>query len=119
MHMPATKKTTKKVEAPAKRSAKVLSELARAVALAPLMTEKTAHLSGSSVYAFRVASDANRVAVAKAFREMYGVLPTRVNVLRVHGKEKRFGRTAFRQSDWKKVYISVPTGTTLDLFATV
>ncbi len=118
MHMPATKKTTKKVEAPAKRSAKALSELARAVALAPLMTEKTAHLSGSFVYAFRVATDANRVAIGQAFREMYGVLPTRVNVIRVHGKEKRFGRTMFRQSDWKKVYITVPTGTTLDLFAT-
>ena len=118
MHMPATKKTTKKIEAPAKRSAKALSELARAIALVPLMTEKTAHLSGSSVYAFRVAVDANRVAVGQVFREMYGVLPTRINVLRVHGKEKRFGRTAFRQSDWKKVYISVPAGTTLDLFAT-
>jgi large subunit ribosomal protein L23 len=116
--MPTTKKTIKKAEVAAKRSTKVLSELARAVALAPLMTEKTAHLSGSSVYAFRVAVDANRVAVGQAFREMYGVLPTRVNVIRVHGKEKRFGGTAFRQSDWKKVYIAVPTGTTLDLFAT-
>jgi large subunit ribosomal protein L23 len=116
--MPATKKTTKKTEAVAKRSTKALSELARAVALAPLMTEKTAHLAGSSVYAFRVAPDANRVAVRQAFREMYGVLPVRVNIVRVHGKEKRTGRILSRQTDWKKAYVAIPTGTTLDLFAT-
>jgi large subunit ribosomal protein L23 len=116
--MPTTKKTTKKTEVAAKISTKGLSELARAVALAPLMTEKTAHLAGSSVYAFRVALDANRVAVRQAFREMYGVLPTRVNVVRVHGKEKRFGGVLSRQTDWKKAYVAVPTGTTLDLFAT-
>jgi large subunit ribosomal protein L23 len=116
--MPATKKTTKKVEQEVKRSTKALSELARTVALSPLMTEKAAHLSGSSVYAFRVAVDANRVAVRQAFKEMYGILPTRVNIVRVHGKEKRFGRTLSRQSDWKKAYVAIPSGTTLDLFAT-
>lgn len=117
--MPATKKTTKKAEQEVKQSSRVLSALARAVALSPLMTEKTAYLSGSAVYAFRVASDANRVAVRQAFKEMYGVLPTRVNIVRVHGKEKRFGRTLSRQSDWKKAYVALPSGTTLDLFATV
>jgi len=116
--MPTTKKTTKKTAVAAKISSKGLSELARAVALAPLMTEKTAYLAGSSVYAFRVALDANRVAVRQAFREMYGVLPTRVNVVRVHGKEKRFGGVLSRQTDWKKAYVAIPTGTTLDLFAT-
>ncbi len=117
--MPETKKTTKKAEKEVKSSVKMLSDLARAVALSPLMTEKAAHLSGSSVYAFRIAADANRVAVRQAFKEMYGVLPTRVNIVRVHGKEKRFGRTLSRQSDWKKAYVALPSGTTLDLFATV
>lgn len=116
--MPATKKTTKKTEVAVKHSQKMLSELARAVALAPLMTEKTATLAGAAVYAFRVAPDANRVAVRQAFREMYGMLPIRVNIVRVHGKEKRFGRTLSRQTDWKKAYIALPAGTTLDLFAT-
>lgn len=116
--MASTKKTTKKSPVSAEHTKKMLSDLARAVALAPLMTEKTATLAGSSVYAFRVAIDANRVAVRQAFREMYGVLPIRVNIVRVHGKEKRFGRTISRQSDWKKAYVAVPSGTTLDLFAT-
>lgn len=117
--MPVAKKTIKKTVSEAKpASGKVLSLTARAVALSPLMTEKTAHLAGSSVYAFRVAVGANRVAVRQAFREMYGVLPVRVNIARVHGKETRFGRTLSRQSDWKKAYVAVPAGTTLDLFAT-
>ena len=117
--MPTAKKTIKKGATEAKSvSGKALSLSARAVALSPLMTEKTAHLAGSSVYAFRVAIDANRIAVRQAFREMYGVLPVRVNIVRVHGKETRFGRTLSRQSDWKKAYVAVPAGTTLDLFAT-
>ncbi len=115
--MPA-KKTVKKTEAPATSTPRALSELGRAVALSPLMTEKTATLSGSAVYAFKVAIDANRVAVRQAFREMYGIMPVSVNIIRVHGKEKRFGRVASRQSDWKKAYIALPHGTTLDLFAT-
>lgn len=85
----------------------------------PLMSEKTAAMAGASVYAFRVATDANRVAVGKAFKAMYGVTPLRINIVRVHGKTKRFGGVVSRRSDWKKAYVFVPTGTHIDLFKTV
>lgn len=114
----STKSRAQVSSAPLAARVQTLSALAREVALVPLMTEKTAHLSALSVYVFRVANGANRIAVRQAFREMYGVLPIRVNIIRTHGKEKRFGRTVSRRADTKKAYVTVPAGTTLDLFAT-
>ncbi len=112
--MPTKKKTPAQQITPSRLSAATL-----AVKLTPLMTEKTAHLAGSSVYAFKVLPSARRIAIGQAFKEMYGVLPTRVNILRVHGKTKRFGRVTAQRSDWKKAYIAVPAGTHIDLFANV
>ena len=114
----ATKAKTKKATAP-KASGKVLSELTVKTLLAPIVTEKSAHLADAGVYVFWVPDSANRVAVRQAFREMYKVTPVKVNVVRVHGKEHRFGSTLSRQSDWKKALVTVPKGTRIDIFEKV
>lgn len=84
--------------------------------LAPLVTEKSAHLADAGVYAFLVPVTANRVAVGQAFRELYKVIPVKVNIIRVHGKEHRFGGVASRQSDWKKALVTLPKGIKVDIF---
>lgn len=95
---------------------KAVSALTARTLLAPLVTEKTAHLADAGVYAFLVPVSASRVAVGQAFREMYKVTPVRVNIIRVHGKEHRFGGNISRQSDWKKALVFVPKGTRIDIF---
>lgn len=102
--------------APRAASKKALSVMAADTILAPLVTEKTARLADSGVYVFRVPVFANRVAVRQAFSEMYGVRPTKVNIVLVHGKENRFGQVLSRQSDWKKALVSVPAGSRVDVF---
>ncbi len=94
-----------------------VSALAARTLLAPLVTEKTAHLADDGVYVFRVPLTANRVAVRAAFKEIYKVAPTSVNMIRVHGKESRSGRFASRASDWKKALVAVPAGSRVDIFA--
>lgn len=102
-------------EASSMPAVKVLAGVSRTL-LAPLVTEKSAHLADQGVYAFLVPTNANRVTVGQAFREMYKVTPVKINIIRVHGKEHRFGQVTSRQSDWKKALVSVPKGTRIDIF---
>jgi large subunit ribosomal protein L23 len=102
-------------EAPVKRTS-ARTVLAATTLIAPLVTEKTAHLADTGVYAFRVPLSANRVAIREAFRELYKVTPVKINIMRVHGKETRFGRSESRESDWKKALITLPEGKRVDVF---
>ncbi len=95
---------------------KTLSDLAVKTILAPVVTEKSAHLADQGVYVFSVPMTANRVAVRQAFREIYGVQPSKVNIVVSHGKETRFGQTYSRQADRKKALVSVPKGTRVSVF---
>lgn len=110
------KKAAKKVAA-AKTSAPKVTELAVRTIIAPMATEKVAKLSEGSVVAFKVAKDANRIAVRQAVRDLYGIMPVSVNIVRVHGKIVRFGGRESRQSDWKKAYVTLPKGQMIDIFA--
>jgi large subunit ribosomal protein L23 len=114
----AKKSTVKKASPKAEATAavKAVSAFSAGTLLAPLVTEKAAHLADAGVYAFLVPVTANRVAVGQAFRELYKVTPVKVNIIRVHGKEHRFGSVMSRQSDWKKALVTVPAGTRIDIF---
>lgn len=114
---PAVKAKKEEKKDVLKPQGSAVSALAARTLLAPLVTEKTAHLADAGVYAFRVPLAANRVAVRAAFKEIYKVAPTSVNIIRVHGKESRVGRFASRASDWKKALIAVPAGSRVDIFA--
>lgn len=112
----AAKKAAKKVTESKSIPTKMVSAFTARTLLAPLVTEKAAHLADAGVYVFLVPVTASRVAVGQAFRDMYKVTPTRVNIIRVHGKEHRFGGTMSRQSDWKKALVTVKKGTRIDIF---
>ena len=43
-------------------------------------------------YTFEVAKDANKIEIAKAVEEIFGVKVAKVNTLNMYGKEKRMGR---------------------------
>lgn len=108
-----------KVEKVEKKSGKIVSALALRTIVAPLATEKTAGLAEKGVYAFLVASNANRVAVRQAVRELYKVTPVKVNIINIRGKMKRFGRFSGRRADIKKALVTLPKGSHIDLFDTV
>jgi large subunit ribosomal protein L23 len=115
----AKKRVAKKVAAPKAQKSSGLSAFAVSILIAPIATEKSAKLSDASMVTFKVHPSANRVSVRQAFKEAYGVMPRKVNVMNVHGKEKRFGGFASRRSDWKKAIVLLPEGTTVNVFETV
>ena len=83
----------------------------------PIVTEKSTNLAEAGKYVFDVATDANKAQVKEAVQVVFGVGVTQVNVLRVRGKRKRFGRKPTAQRSWKKAVVTLKEGDTIDLFA--
>jgi len=110
------KAVVKKSEAPA-AVFKVVSRFASETILAPLVTEKSAALAGKNVLVFRVASHATRVAVKQAIKELYNVVPVKVNVITVRPRAMHFGRTQGKTKGYKKAMVTLPAGKMIDVFA--
>ena len=81
---------------------------ARDIILAPVITEKAVAALPEKKYTFRVAKEANKIEIAKAIEEIFGVKVAKVNTLNMYGKEKRTGRfPAGRRPSWKKAMVTL------------
>ncbi|MBI4090175.1 MAG: 50S ribosomal protein L23 [Candidatus Kerfeldbacteria bacterium] len=85
------------------------------ILLRTVVTEKATRLQTGGQYVFAVAPSANKLEVSRAIHHLYGVRPTRVNIINVGGKFTRYGRTSGRTKAWKKAVVTVPTGQKLDI----
>ena len=85
------------------------------VLIAPHVTEKTSlAMQNHNQYTFRVRRDASKTDIRKAIELMFDVKVAGVQVVNEPGKVRRFGRTSGRTQDWKKAYVSVASGQTID-----
>ena len=88
----------------------------RDVIVRPILTEKSTMLSEVGKYVFRVNNQANKLQIRQAVEELFRVDVASVNVARVRGKWRRFGRSRGRQSDWKKAVVTLEPGQSIELF---
>ncbi|MFA6306955.1 MAG: 50S ribosomal protein L23 [Patescibacteria group bacterium] len=86
------------------------------IIMKPLVTEKVSGLGALNKYVFAVAKNANKIEVAKAIKEIYGIKPVGVNVIRMSGKKARYGRISGQRKDWKKAIITLPKGETIKVY---
>ncbi len=86
------------------------------ILIKPLITEKAANLGTENKYVFEVAVDANKIEVAKAIQEVYGVKPINVNILNVGGKKTRHGRIIGKRRDWRKAIVTLKKGDTIKVY---
>lgn len=86
------------------------------VLVKPLITEKAANLGIDGKYVFEVFGNANKIEIAKAIDEVYGVKPTKVNIINKIGKEVRTGRIKGKRKDWKKAIITLPKGKNINIY---
>ncbi|MDP1697492.1 MAG: 50S ribosomal protein L23 [Gammaproteobacteria bacterium HGW-Gammaproteobacteria-4] len=94
-------------------SAKILSVLR-----APRVSEKTARLQeASNQYVFEVATTATKADVKAAVEQLFNVKVEAVNVLNVKGKVKSFRFREGRRNDWRKAYVRLAEGQTIDVMA--
>ncbi|KKR19937.1 MAG: 50S ribosomal protein L23 [Parcubacteria group bacterium GW2011_GWE2_39_37] len=86
------------------------------VLVKPLVTEKASVVASENKYIFSVDRDANKIEIAKAINEVYGIKPTEVNVIRVKGKKVRHGKTQGQRKDWKKAVVTLPAGKSIKVY---
>ena len=85
------------------------------VLIAPHVTEKTSlAMQNHNQYTFRVRREASKTDIRKAIELMFDVKVTGVQVVNEPGKVRRFGRSTGRTQDWKKAYVSLSPGQTID-----
>ena len=85
------------------------------VLIAPHVTEKTSlAMQNHNQYTFRVRRDATKTDIRKAVELMFDVKVAGVQVVNEPGKTRRFGRHAGRTQDWKKAYVSLAEGQSID-----
>jgi large subunit ribosomal protein L23 len=85
------------------------------VLIAPHVTEKTSlAMQNHNQYTFRVRREATKTDIRKAVELMFDVKVAGVQVVNEPGKQRRFGRIAGRTQDWKKAYVSLRPGQTID-----
>ena len=80
---------------------------ARDIILAPVITEKSVAALSEKKYTFRVADGANKIEIAKAVTEIFGVKVAKVNTISMKGKKRRMGRFEGYTSDWKKAVVTL------------
>ena len=72
----------------------------------PIVTEQSMEAATFKKYTFEVAKDANKIEIAKAVEEIFGVKVAKVNTLNMQGKAKRVGRyPEGRRPSWKKAMV--------------
>jgi large subunit ribosomal protein L23 len=85
-----------------------------------LISEKATTLQEKeNCYLFKVAPDANKMAIKQAVEKAFNVKVRQVAVASVKGKNKKLGRYQGRRSDWKKAFVWLKQGEKIELFETV
>ena len=85
------------------------------VLLQPHVSEKAAMVTDKgNQYVFRVRSDASKGEVKEAVELMFEVKVEGVNLLNKPGKTRRFKNVAGKRNGYKKAYVSLQTGQSID-----
>ncbi len=85
---------------------------------APIVSEKTALVQEkSNQFVFEVAADATKGDVKAAVEALFNVKVEGVNVVNVRGKSRAFRGRLGKRADWRKAYVRLSQGQTIDLTA--
>ena len=85
------------------------------VLIKPIVTEKsTIYASENKTYVFQVGLTSNKSQIKQAVEEFFSVSVDSVRTLVVRGKIKRFGRFNGKRSNWKKAYVKLSDGHSIE-----
>ena len=87
------------------------------IIIKPVISEKSMDQLADRKYTFIVNINANKIEIAKAVEEIFGVNVEKVNTVRVQGKIKRMGATSGKRADYKKAIVKLTEGSkTIEFF---
>jgi large subunit ribosomal protein L23 len=82
--------------------------IAHDIVIRPVITEKSMLGAVNKIYTFEVAKSANKIEIAKACEEVFGVKVAKVNTVSMRGKFRRQGRNNGGYSkNWKKAIVKL------------
>jgi len=88
----------------------------RDIIKAPIITEKSASLAqNENTYVFKVDVKANKTAIKQAIESIFNVKVENVNTVNVRGKAKRVGRYRGTTAKYKKAYVKLAEGSSIDM----
>ena len=82
-------------------------KLAQDIIIKPIITEESMKGAAERKYTFQVAKDANKIEIAKAVEELFGVEVSKVNTISVRGKFRRQGRVGGFTASSKKAVVTL------------
>ena len=82
----------------------------------PHLSEKAHMAAENNQVVLKVRTDASKSEIRQAVELLFEVKVDDVNVVNVKGKNKRFGQTKGRRADWKKAYVKLAEGSSLESF---
>ena len=87
------------------------------IIIKPIVSEKSMDQLADRKYTFKVALNANKIEIAKAVEQIFGVKVEKVTTSRVRGKVKRMGVHSCKRPDWKKAVVKLTADSkTIELF---
>jgi large subunit ribosomal protein L23 len=85
----------------------------------PILTEKTTFLREGNTYTFKVDSRANKIQIRQAIEALFEVKVKAVRTVSVPSKPRRQGAIQGRRAGWKKAYVTLRQGETIEALETV
>jgi len=83
----------------------------------PIITEKTTIAKeAGNVVSFVVDRDANKCEIKKSVESVFKVKVDNVRTVNVAGKRKRSGSVFGKRSNWKKAYVALKEGESIEIF---
>ena len=94
------------------------------ISIKPIITERATKLSEKrNCYTFRVSPDANKYQIKSLAEQIYGVKVESVNTAVVRGKNKsrwtKSGLLRGKTAAWKKAFVTVADGQTIEFFSNI
>ncbi len=91
--------------------------LARDIIIRPVISERSMDMQALNRYTFEVAKTANKIEIAHAVEEIFGVTVLKVNTSNVKPKPKRVRYRMGSTRTWKKAVVTLVDGDSIELFA--
>jgi len=86
------------------------------VVMHPLISEKATDLAASNKFIFMVSANANKQEIAKKIRNIYGVIPEKINIIQKTGKKVRYGKTFGQRISVKKAVVTLKQGDKIEVY---
>ncbi len=88
----------------------IRSRMDKSFLVRPIITEKATEQQAQNRYIFEVDLKANKIMIKKAIKDLYRVNPLKVNIVRISGKNVRYGKSKGRTKNRKKAVVFLKPG---------